>query len=157
MTTFNRIRRTLWPALDGIGTTLGRPMVWEKTPDEYVCSIWATEEDLHWALVMAGYTINPLAGLKYVVDDDGERVVERGSWAKRTPVSAKHQHHLYYFPADNVAQRLHLHQHKEISWLFDADRHQGGPQTPGDPDGVLTDALDDAGVGYDVLSNPTYG
>lgn len=157
MTTLNQIRRAAWPPLDPIGRRLDRPLLKQKHRDEYVCSVWCTEKELRNALAIGGYAVNPAATLKYMAED-GERVYELGSWAYRWPPLGKWQYHVYYFPAEGPGRRYHLHQHHEISWMWDPVMHMtNAKQTEGDPDGVLRDALDNHDVGYEVVETPQYG
>lgn len=134
---FWEMRRSLWPALDGVFRDHGREFTREKGAGEYIFSLDSTWEEIDAAFHDAEYDPNGLSTLKYVVID-GERVYEIRSYAWREGEDADEQTHAYAFEWDGLK---HLHQHVEPNVTKPADHHHGKLQ-PGDPDGRLHAAMD---------------
>jgi len=141
---FEAVRTIVWRALDPIATKRGRPLVRDKTThnDEFVCAVDVSELQLAKALWGYGYRWNPISTKKY-------REVESRQWsvlsaAYRDSVAAEEQHHVYVFrAADGV---LDIYAHREAS-VTDPTEHDGGDElVPGDPDGRVRAALDEAGI-----------
>lgn len=135
---------------------ISRPLIREKSADEYVCSVDCSFLELQKALHAYGYRHNLLATLKYILVNP-TRAFEAGSWAFRETLRAKWMQHCYFFGAAEERYTFHLNHHKEINYLHSPKGHENGERSEGDPDHTFRDALDAAGIEYDVLEEPKYG
>lgn len=150
----NRVRRRLWPRLDPLTRPLGRPLVNEKSREEYVATVDVDVDELEVAVATI-YAPNLASTLKYIELPDGTRAYEVGSWVYRPRLFGKWQHHCYIFKAANGGS-YHLHHHKEINYVYSPPGHTGREAIEGDPDDVLVDGLDDAGVDHYAVTDPVY-
>lgn len=148
----NRVRRRLWPRLDPLTRPLGRPLVNEKSREEYVATVDVDELEV---AVDAIYSPNLASTLKYVELPDGTRAYEVGSWVYRPRLFGKWQHHCYIFKAARGGS-YHVHHHKEINYVYSPPGHTGREAIEGDPDDVLADVLEAAGVDHYALEYPVY-
>lgn len=143
---FEALRTLAWRGLDPLARKRGRPLVRDKSTanDEFVCSVEVPELELAQALWENGYRWNPLSTKKY-------REIETRQWsilsaAFRDSVTDDKQHHVYVFRAGGGI--LDIYAHEEAS-VTDPTDHDGGDElVPGDPDGRVRDALDEAGIDY---------
>lgn len=154
----NRVRRTVFPRLhplDGhIGTNLIPPKgkqrnLVQERGDHCTLTVMCEFDTLVNALLDYGYAVNPLATLKYVEDDRGDKVWEEFSMAYRSPRRGKWMHHAFAFPVwDNRPGTFIIGHHKEVNYWYSPSGHTTGPREGGDPDGHLRSALDEAGIEY---------
>ena len=153
-------KQLLYPILDPPQTDrqIGpRSLTRERTPNgvsEYVLTTEATEAATR-ALQNNGYTTHEFpTTLKYVVED-GRVVYEVVSLAKGRFSTKKGEamSHVYAFPA--IGDGLHFFMHTEWS-LFYPRKHQNGSRTHGDPDNTLKTIFQDAKIGYETISEPSY-
>lgn len=149
----NAVRRVLLPPLDPLARRAGRPLIRQKYTDEYVCSVVTNGRRLERALAAHGYSANPFSTLKYVVDGD-TRCYEVGTMVYRPTPLAHEQFHVYYFAAADDYHDVHVHQHRETSWLRHPIAHMGPGQDPTDKH--LWTALQAADVDASRLDDPQY-
>lgn len=142
-TSMHTVRQMLFPVLDIV---LPRPTTWNATENEYVTSVACTDRELWLALSKYGYEENPIATLKFVIDN-GRTVWEDGSMAYRTEKTSHWMNHVYWFPVNSDAISFHIFHHKERNYLDLPDgpaEHQNRADRyyePRDPDGHLKRAL----------------
>lgn len=157
----NKLRRALFPRLDPWGRRLGRrlrgrprPFVRRKREGgkDYVTTAHGSISNIARTLYNAGYRLNLLATLKFVVNHKDERRYERLSMVMRHPDDAKQTHVYAFF----TLRGYHLHQHIETDYLEDPRGHETDRQTHGDPNHTLRDALDAAGIKHTKYEKPQY-
>jgi hypothetical protein len=135
------VRGFLLRSVHPLATRVGRPTIREKGPADYVCTVPIPAESLEQVLYPT-YRRNFLATKKYR-EPSGDRQWAAGSWVHTHTFDGKDQHHVYVFPAPDGGTDVYAHREANVT---DPDGHQHGPQIPGDPDEILRDTLEDAGV-----------
>lgn len=120
-----------------------RPLVREKGPEDYVCTVYLTTKQLS-RVVWPTYHRNLLSTKKYRTGLNGEVDWEVANWRHVPTDDPRHQHHLYYFREPDGG--LDLYHHKEVNFVVDPKGHENEPQFHGDPDGILRDTLGGSGV-----------
>jgi hypothetical protein len=140
----------------------------EGIPDEYVCTVQCSQDELVDALRAAGYQRNIFSTYKYVIPRDGSAAQpawQQGSYALFPQRLAPWMHHCYWFTASEAGASFHLHHHKERNYWEDIFagrfltgemKHWSGERHHGDPDGKLRSALDAADVEYVEMVAPGY-
>lgn len=143
----SRLRRSIWPTLDSI-VGKWRPFLRDKTgDDEYICTAHATPREVKKALHDYGYRWNLISTLKYILYGS-EPTFEIFSWSFRSSLRAKWMFHTYGFDAEGGG--VHLHQHREINYLYSLTGHTDGDR---ERDGKhVKAALEQAGI--TVSENP---
>lgn len=155
------MRRWLYPLLDPANgpTRFFRKLTRDRTDDydgwppaEYVCTI-SHSAPLRRALRSAKYRRIPLLStLKYV--EDNQKVVWEAGDLKRGAFQrgGENQQHAYWFRG---LDGYHIHHHRE--WpILNPQKHQHGSRTHGDPEGILRNALSEAGIQSWRMDNPEY-
>lgn len=138
-----RYKRRLAVALDPWSRRLGTPLAVKKGPEEYVCSTDLEPDEVERRLHRAGYVENDLSNQKYRVLPDGTTEYAVGSMKYSEPRSSR-QWHVYLFDGHGD-YGADLYQHGETDWDpaegGGPGGHLSGEQVPGDPEGLLRNAL----------------
>lgn len=104
---WNVLRRTVFPALDGLKRqyTDGYAM-YPLSEHEVAGTVDASVRDVGIKLDKAGYTRMPLSALKR---DHTNTLVERASWSKRDSLFAPWQTHIMLFEQPDGRTRVYAH------------------------------------------------
>ncbi len=152
--------RGLYPLLDPPGgkSKFVRKLTREKQAAgrEYVGTVRSDESTLRDALESAGYRYGHLfSTVKYVETDTGYSW-ELFNLAKNrfNPGCGECQHHCYTF--EGSENRIHLHHHREYPIVRPVKHQSNTLRTAGDPDHVLRDALEAAGLEWVSVDSPVY-
>lgn len=150
------VKRAVFVQVDPIfRKVFGRVIVRRKGKRDYICStIDATPDDVEVALDESGAARNLISTRKYRMLDEGtvqEWAV--GSYRFVYGEDDEWQQHVYLFPGQNDYETA-IYGHKEPNYEVDAKGHISEPQTHGDPDRKVRDALDEAGIEYE--QNPDW-
>lgn len=158
----NWLRRRFAPKLDPPGErtfwTENRRLTRDRSPwngpDEYICTVDCSLDELRNALKSAQYRPNHFSTLKYVQSGQ-EQSWEVLSMAtkKFNPFCGECQQHTYAFRGSD--DTLHLHHHREYP-IVRPFKHQSGSRTHSDVDNVLRNALKEANIAYEDVSDRTY-
>lgn len=153
------IRQKAWRGAHGISDTLfGRSLISDQSdnPGQYVTTTGADvgESDLIVALMDAGAMWNPQSTQKYTTMDD------KKSWsifslAFRDSMADDEQTHVYAFRRPDG--KVDLYSHKEASITDVDDHHNADGVIPGDPEGHIEAALEDAGIKYEENKRYVHG
>jgi len=101
------------------------------------------------------YHRNLIAALKRLHLPTGATVESIGSWVYRESLLASKQHHATIFPHPTRERAFLLLHHKEYSWITHLVKHYRGVDAErGDPDNMLSSALDTAPVSLEVEPAP---
>jgi hypothetical protein len=136
-----RVRSSVLRLVHPVASRLGRPTVRAKGPSDYVCTVPTAVESLERVFEPV-YQRNLLATKKYRERDESTQWAA-GSWVHTETYDGDAQHHVYLFSAPGGGTDIYGHREANVT---EPARHQHGPQVHGDPDGVLRDTLDEAGV-----------
>ena len=142
-------RGRVWRALDPIVRRPIRPLVRDKTGHhEYVLTVDCDLDELQQALFDYGFSYNPISTKKCRRNLNGDQEWTVGTWVYRDTLFAAKQHHPYIFSLPRGG--LDVHMHREANLIRHPAKHVFDDQSAGDPDDVLREALDEAGIGYEV-------
>jgi len=148
-TRLEEARGRVWRALDPIVRRPIRPLVRDKTKHrEYVLTVECSLGELQQALFDYGFSYNPISTKKFRRNLKGDREWTVGTWVYRDTLFSAEQHHPYIFAVPSHG--LDVHMHREANLVRHPVEHVYGNRDRGDPDDVLRDALDEAGIGYEV-------
>jgi len=146
---YDRFRRAgarlLHPILNRVR---GIPLLRDKTgrQDEAIAVVDAGRGELLRALFDAGFGWNPVSRVKFRDLSDGRRQFAL-SLSYVESVDAEFQQDVHIFPSPG-SRGYDVYGHWEPS-VTEPDAHLGGEhQQPGDPERIVRDALDEAGLEY---------
>lgn len=127
---------------------LGFPLLRDKTgrEDESIATVDVGRDELLAALWKAGFRWNPVSRVKYRRLEDGRRQYAL-SVSHTEDVDSLWQQDVHIFPNANGPGYLILGHWEPAP--TDPEAHLGGEnQTAGDPERIVRDALDEAGIRY---------
>jgi hypothetical protein len=145
-------KQNLARRLHPIAARLGRPLLQQKTIDEYVCSTTESPDFIETALHGCGYEENDVSNVKYRELPDGTRQYNVGQLSFSV-ADSNLQWHAYIFPGHGD-YGADVYQHLEVDWDptqgGDPEKHVTEPiQSKGDPERVLRDCLIEQDVAYE--------
>ena len=137
----SQLKTTLYPVLHPLFAKHGRPLLREKTDstDELV-AVYDSMHTVVDALKQSEFRTHTwLSTLKYC-EIEGERYYESSSWVYLPDgLTGKYQYHVYLI---KVEEKVRVYAHREAPWIqFRKHQNAAEYQTPGDPDGLVADAL----------------
>lgn len=138
-----RYRSVVFRKLNPIAKILGQPLVFVCRPDEYICSVEITPDELERAIHPV-YRRN-LTATKKALDANNKLIWSEGSWAHKDSPTAEKQHHCWFF---DMGDRIDIYGHYEDAVVNPSEHLDASNQQLGDPNDTLKQTLEQNGVEY---------